>query len=63
VIGLITYDETTYREEVRDLEMWCQNNLSLNVSKTNKLIMDYREWRPEHAPIHVNGAVGEYTNL
>ena len=31
VVGLITdNDETAYREEVRDLAMWCQdNNLSL----------------------------------
>jgi hypothetical protein len=27
-------DETTYREEVRDVAMWSQDNLSLNVSKT-----------------------------
>ena len=32
VVGLITdNDETAYREEVRDLAVWCQdNNLSLN---------------------------------
>ena len=36
VLGLITdNDETAYREEVRDMAVWCQdNNLSLNVSKT-----------------------------
>ncbi|KAI3353974.1 hypothetical protein L3Q82_018464 [Scortum barcoo] len=36
VIGLITGDdETAYREEVRALTSWCQdNNLQLNVSKT-----------------------------
>ena len=36
VVGLITdNDETAYREEVRDLAVWCQEyNLSLNVSKT-----------------------------
>ena len=44
VVGLITdNDETTYREEVRDLAVWCQdNNLSLNVIKTKEMIMDYR---------------------
>jgi hypothetical protein len=33
--GLITnIDETAYREEVRPLGVWCQeNNLSLNVNK------------------------------
>ena len=42
VVGLITnYEETAYREEVRDLGVWCQeNNLSLNVSKTKEMIMD-----------------------
>jgi hypothetical protein len=36
VVGLITgNDETAYREEVRDLTVWCKdNNLSLNVIKT-----------------------------
>jgi hypothetical protein len=30
-------DETTYREVVRDLAVWCQdNNLSLNVNKTKE---------------------------
>jgi hypothetical protein len=47
VVGLITDDdETVYREEVRDLEVWCQdNNLPLDVSKTKEL-------RAEHAPIY-----------
>jgi hypothetical protein len=36
VVALITdNDDTVYREEVRDLAVWCQdNNLSLNVIKT-----------------------------
>ena len=36
VVGLITdNNETAYREEVRDLAMWCQdNNLPLKVIKT-----------------------------
>jgi hypothetical protein len=44
VVGLITNnDETAYREEVRDLSMWYQdNNLSLNVIKTKEMIVDYR---------------------
>jgi hypothetical protein len=54
VVGLIT-DETAYRE-VRDLEVWCQdNNLSLNVSKTKELIVDYRKRRAEQALIYING--------
>ena len=48
------------REEVRDLAVWCKdNNLSLNVSKTNELIVDYRKWLGEHAPIHIDGAAVE----
>jgi hypothetical protein len=38
VVGLITSnDETAYREEVRALGVWCQeNNLTLNVTKTKR---------------------------
>jgi hypothetical protein len=40
VVGLITdNDETAYREEVRDLVVWCQdNNPSLNMIKTKEMI-------------------------
>ena len=53
VLGLITNnDEMAYREEVRELAVWCQdNNLSLNVSKTNELMLDYRKRWAEQAPI------------
>ena len=62
VIGLITDgDETAYREEVRALSSWCQdNNLHLNVGKTKELIVDYRRGQSTgHAPIHINGAAVE----
>ena len=61
VLGLITdNDETAYREDVRDLAVWCQdNNLSLSVSKTKELIVDYRKRRAEQAPINIKGAVVE----
>ena len=43
-------DETAYREEVRDLAGWCQNNnLSLNVTKTKEIIVDYRKRSTEHS--------------
>jgi hypothetical protein len=61
VVGLITDDdETVYREEVRDLAVWCQDhNLSFNVSKTKELIMDYRKWRAEERPYsHRRGCSG-----
>jgi hypothetical protein len=36
VVGLITdNEETAYKEVVRELALWCQdNNISFNVSKT-----------------------------
>ena len=50
VVGLITNnDETAYREEVRALGVWCQENiLSLNVNKTKELIVDFRKQQREH---------------
>jgi hypothetical protein len=61
VVGLITNnDETAYREEVRDLAMWCQeNNLSLNLIKTKEMIVDYRKMRTEHASILIDRAAVE----
>jgi hypothetical protein len=61
VVGLITNnDETSYKEVVRDLAVWCQdNNLSLNVIKTKQMIVDYRKRRTENSPILINWAVGE----
>jgi hypothetical protein len=45
VVGLITNnDETAYREEVRVLGVWCQeNNLSLNVTKIKEIIVDFKK--------------------
>ena len=61
VVGLITdNDETACREEVRDLAVWYQNNnLSLNVTKTKEMIVDYRKRSTEHVPILFDGAVVE----
>ena len=55
-VGLITNnDKTAYREEVRALGVWCQeNNLSLNINKTNRLIVDFRKQQMEPPPIHIN---------
>ncbi len=43
--GLISNnDETAYLDEVERLTSWCQDNcLSLNVSKTKELIVDFRK--------------------
>ena len=50
VVGLITDDnETAYKEEVRDLAVWCQDNhLSLNINQTKELIVDYRKQCPQY---------------
>ncbi len=44
-LGLISNnDETAYLDEVERLTSWCQDNcLSLNVSKTKELIVDFRK--------------------
>ena len=57
VVSLITDDnETAYREDIRDLVVWCQDhNLSRNVIKTKELVVDYRKRRGKHAPIHIDG--------
>ena len=61
VVGLITdNDETAYREVVRDLVVWCQdNNLSLNVIKTKEMIVDYMKRRGEYTHILIDRAVVE----
>ncbi len=45
VLGLISNnDETAYLDEVERLTSWCQDNcLSLNVSKTKELTVDFRK--------------------
>jgi hypothetical protein len=67
VVGLITNnDETAYREEVRALGLWCQeNNLSLNVNKTKEMIVNFRKQQREHPPIHMEGTekVGSFKSL
>jgi hypothetical protein len=59
-VGSLITDKTAYREEVRDLAGWHQNNnLSLNVTKTMGMIVDYRKRCTEHVPILIDGAVVE----
>ncbi len=58
VLGLISNnDETAYLGEVERLTSWCQENcLSLNVSKTKELIVDFRkrQQRP-YTPLMISG--------
>ena len=60
-VGLITNnDETAYREEVRALGVWCQeNNLSLRINKTKEMIVDFRKQQREHLRIHIEGTAVE----
>jgi acetylglutamate kinase len=60
VVGLIIdNNETAYREKVRDLAMWCEdNNLSLNMIKKKEMIVDYRKRGPSTL-ILIDGAVVE----
>ena len=59
VVGRITNnDQTAYREEVRALGVWCQeNNLSLNVNKTKEMIMDktkeMERWKAKFLGLHI----------
>ena len=57
MVDLVTdNNETAYREEGRDLTVWCQdNNLSHNVIKTKEMIVDYRKRRTEHTPFSLTG--------
>jgi hypothetical protein len=60
VIGLVIDNDETAYMEVRDLEVWCQdNNCSLNMFKTKEMIVDYRKRRADHSPILIKGAVVE----
>ena len=45
---------------MRALGVWCQeNNLTLNVNKTKKMIVDFRKQQREHPPIHIDWTVVE----
>ncbi len=50
VVGLISNNnEMHYKEEVAQLAEWCgANNLSLNVSKTKEVVMDFRQNSGDH---------------
>ncbi len=58
VLGLIyNNDETTYLDEVERLTSWCQDNcLSMNVSKTKVLIVDFRKRQQQpYTPLMISG--------
>ncbi len=58
VLGLINNeDEAAYLDEVERITSWCQDNcLSLNVSKTKELIVDFRKRRERpYTPLMISG--------
>ncbi len=58
VLGLVSYnDEAAYLDEVERLTSWCQDNcLSLNVSKTKELIVDFRKRQQQpYTPLMISG--------
>ncbi|KAK0148821.1 putative RNA-directed DNA polymerase from transposon BS [Merluccius polli] len=60
VVGLISNNNDTYREEVEQLAGWCKdNNLLLNVTKTKEVVVDYRKTKAEHPPLSINGDMVE----
>eukprot|EP00061_Rhincodon_typus_P016400 g44596.t1 len=61
IVGRIcNNDESNYIREIEGLVTWCnENNLSLNISKTKELVIDFRKKGGEHTPIYVNGTEAE----
>ena len=56
VVGLITDNDETAYNEVRDLTVWCKDkNLSLNMIKTNEIIVYYRKGGPSMPPFLSTG--------
>ncbi len=52
VVGLITDDDESAYKEVHTLTNLCHNNnLSLNIRKTNELVVDLRRQTSEHLPL------------
>ncbi len=54
VVGLISGgDESSYRDEVEQLLVWCvENNLALNITKTKELIIDCRRKKTDIFQLH-----------
>ena len=48
-----------HKQEAEKDKQEKDNNLSLNMSETKELIVDYRKRRAKHTPIHIDGAIVE----
>eukprot|EP00061_Rhincodon_typus_P012111 g37628.t1 len=64
VVGQISNNnKSNYRREIEGLVTWCnENNLSLNASKTKKLIVNFRKKGRRHSSINTNGTEVERVN-
>ncbi|KAI5620333.1 hypothetical protein C0J50_20103 [Silurus asotus] len=57
VMGLISKNEESYREEVQQLTAWyCANKMSLNIDKTKEMFVDFRRAQSDHSPVTINGS-------
>ncbi|KAK3574312.1 hypothetical protein QTP86_004345 [Hemibagrus guttatus] len=59
VVGRISNnDELAYKEGIQSLSAWCSmNNLTLNVTKTKELTVDFRKSNSgRHSSIYINGS-------
>ena len=57
-------DESSYREEINNLAVWCtENNVLVSVNKTKELIVDFRKKEAKtHTPVYISGAKMEQVN-
>eukprot|EP00061_Rhincodon_typus_P008074 g30355.t1 len=62
VVGRISDNKSEYIKEIEGLVTWCsERNLSLNIGRTKKLIIDFRKKGREHVPVYIKGAEVERT--
>jgi hypothetical protein len=53
-------DKTAYRQEVKALAVWRQeNSIFINVNKMQELIVDLRRQQRDHTPIHIDRSAVE----
>lgn len=56
VVGLISHNNSEYRQEVGKLEGWCSaNNLCINVEKTKEMIVDFKRGSYTPSPLYIRG--------
>lgn len=57
LVDLISNDKTSCLKEIKNLEIWCQdNNLLLNICKTKELMVDFwTKQKMTYQPLTING--------